>query len=165
MGSREEAVENCFDCDQTTFIDLMGELSSLKGYRAAAIIADDGELLYSNSVGRENNHNLNKLIRELNSVFIDTYGITEKAGFISCSEMSLRTDREVIAIHCSGKDCLVGIRVFTLVEVESNVGFVQRQLRNLLPKIMKCLTWNPDNLVPLYMREMRNRTAEAIVAN
>jgi hypothetical protein len=30
---------------------------------------------------------------------------------------------------------------------------------------MKCLTWDPDNLVPLYMREMRNRTAEATAAN
>jgi hypothetical protein len=49
--------------------------------------------------------------------------------------------------------------------VESNVLFVQRQLRNLLPKIMKCLTWNPDNLVPLYMREMRNRAAIAAAVN
>jgi hypothetical protein len=118
MGSHDEKVDNCFDCDETSFIDLMSELSGLNGYMAAAIIADDGELLYCNTVARDSGCNLNRLIKELNSVFIDTHGIIEKAGFLSCSELSLRTDREVIAIHCSGKDCLVGIRIFTLVAVE-----------------------------------------------
>lgn len=165
MGSHDDKVDNCFDCDQTSFIELMGELSGLNGYRASAIITDDGELLYCNTVARENEYNLNSLIRELNSVFLETYDLTEKAGFLSCSELSIRTDKEVVAIHCSGKECLVGVRLFTLVESQSNVAFIQRQLRNLLPKIMKCLTWDPDNLVPLYMREMKHRAATAPAVN
>lgn len=159
MGSLDDEVTDCFDCEQTSFIDLMTELSSLNGYRAAAILTDTGELLYSNTASRENACNLDQLVKDLNAFFMDTHEIAEKAGFINCSELSLRTDREVVAIHCSGKDCLVGIRIFTMVEAESNVSFIQRQLRSLLPRILKCLTWDPDNLVPLYMREMKNRTA------
>jgi hypothetical protein len=165
MESHDDAVATCFDCEETSFVDLMAELTSLNGYRAAAILTDDGELLYSNTAYRENDYNLNKLVKELNTFFLDTHDLTEKAGFITCSELSLKTDREVVAIHCSGKDCLVGIRVFTLVEAESNVAFIQRQLRHLLPKILKCLTWDPDNLVPLYMHDMKNRTATASSVN
>jgi hypothetical protein len=37
---------------------------------------------------------------------------------------------------------------------------MQRQLGNLLPRLMRCLTWEPDNLLPLYMRESSGRRSE-----
>lgn len=159
-----EAVES-FDTGAASFVGLMNELVDIKGYRAAAIMSYDGELLYSNSkADLVNNHNLNDLLEVFNCLFGHACGLSEKSGFISCTEVALRTGEEVVVIRCSGKDCLVGIRLFVLIEEQGNVAITQRRLGNLLPRLMRCLTWEPDNLVPLYMREAAWRQKSATIA-
>lgn len=158
-----EAVDY-LDTGAASFVGLMNELVDIRGYRAAAIMSYDGELLYSNSKAdlvNNNNYNLCKLLEVFNDLFGHACGLSEKSGFVSCTEVALRTGEEVVVIRCSGKDCLVGIRLFVLIEEQGNVAITQRKLGSLLPRLMRCLTWEPDNLVPLYMREAAWRQKNA----
>lgn len=148
-----ESVEY-LDAGSASLVGLMDELVDIRGYRAAAIMGCDGELLYSNpSADKVNNYNLSTMFEVFNGLFGHVCGLSEKSGFVSCTEVALRTGDEIVVIRCSGKDCLVGIRLFVMIEEQGNVAITQRRLGNLLPRLMRCLTWEPDNLVPLYMRE------------
>ncbi len=163
MEPREVEAIEYLDAGAASFVGLMNELIDIKGYRAAAIMSYDGELLYSNSnTVKENNYNLSALFEVFNGLFGHACGLSEKSGFVACNEVALRTGEEVVVIRCSGKECLVGIRLFVLIEEHGNVAITQRRLGNLLPRLMRCLTWEPDNLVPLYMREAawRQKSAE-----
>lgn len=153
MEPEESREVEYLDTSAASFVGLINELSDIRGYKASAITTYDGELLYSNATGQVNNDELYTLIEVYNNLFGHVCGISEKSGFMSCTEVALRNGREVVVIRCSGKDCLVGIRLFVLIEEQGNVPIMQRRLGNLLPRLMKCLTWEPDNLVPLYMRE------------
>lgn len=154
MEPKERENGEYLDTGAASFVGLMNELVDIKGYRAAAIMSYDGELLYSNShAERVNGYNLSTLFEVFNDLFGHACGLSEKSGFVACTEVALRTGEEVVVIRCSGKECLVGIRIFVLIEEQGNVAITQRRLGNLLPRIMRCLTWEPDNLVPLYMRE------------
>lgn len=162
MEPREIETVEYLDAGAASFVGLMNELVDIKGYRAAAIMSYDGELLYSNSnTVKENNYNLSALFEVFNGLFGHACGLSEKSGFVACNEVALRTGGEVVVIRCSGKDCLVGIRLFVLIEEQGNVAITQRRLGNLLPRLMRCLTWEPDNLVPLYMREAAWRQKSA----
>jgi hypothetical protein len=107
------------DFGEASFVKLMGELVEIKGYRAAAIMSCDGEVLYSNTNVTANRKNVSVMMGVLNDF------------------------------------CLVGIRLVVCIESLGNLALLQRRLEQLLPKIMKCLVWEPDNLVPLYLKERR----------
>lgn len=147
----QEPGENV-DFGEVSFVNLMSELHEIKGYKAAAIMTGDGELLYCNASGTSGK-NLTAMMKRLNDFFVRATSMTEKSGFASCAEVSLRTGDEITVIRCSGKDCLVGIRLVVCLEDQCNVALLQRRLEKLLPRIMKCIVWEPDNLVPLYLRE------------
>lgn len=156
MEPKNEAHEY-FDVGATSFVGLMNELVDIRGYLASAIMSYDGGVLYSNSIDRKKDYNFSAMIRLLDVLFGKACVFTEKSGFFSCSELSLKTSEEVMLVRCSGEDCLVGIRIFVLVEEQGNVVLMQRRLRYLLPLIMRCLTWEPDHLVPLFMSEAAGR--------
>jgi len=155
MTPIQHEAEDQLDFSEASFVNLMGELHQIKGYRAAAIMTCDGELLYSNATGVSRNNNLTVMMEALNKFFGLACNLTEKSGFDSCGEVSLRTGDEILVIRCSGKDCLVGIRLVVCIEDLGNVALLHRRLEQLLPRIMKCLIWEPDNLVPLYMKEFK----------
>ncbi len=168
MAPVQQSSDDLVDFGEVTFVKLMGELLEIKGYRAAAILTYDGELLYSNASGATKKINLAVMMEALNKFFEVACLLTEETGFESCGEVSLRTGDEIMVIRCSGKDCLVGIRLVVCIEALGNVALLQRRLEVLLPKIMKCLIWEPDNLVPLYMKEIKagsGRMPEAFAEN
>jgi len=140
------------DVGDTSFVSLMSELYNIRGYKASSIMTFDGEILYSNANGAGNK--LNLMMPAYNSLFEQACISTEQSGFGSCREASLKTgDDDMLVIRCSGQDCLVGIRLLVLVETGGNVSMTQRKLDQILPLIMKCMVWEPDNLTPLYMKE------------
>jgi len=141
-----------FDVEAASFVGLMNELSDIKGYKASAIMTCEGELLYCNSIGCATG-DLDLIMRALNGFFEHTCILAEKSGFVSCGEVSLQTGNDVVVIRCSGQECLVGIRLLVLVEDQGNTAIMRRRLGKLLPQIMQCLTWEPDNLVPLFLKE------------
>jgi hypothetical protein len=141
------------DAGNTSFVDLINELSEIRGYKAAGIMACDGELLYSYAPNLAGNYNLSDFMKVLNNLFAHTCTLTEDSSFGSCTEMSLKTGDEIVIIRCSCKDSLLGVRIFVLIEEQGNIAILHRQLGKLLPRLMRCLTWEPDNLMPLYIRE------------
>jgi len=145
--------EEYLDAGNTSFVDLISELAEIRGYRAAGIMACDGELLYSYAPNMEGNYNLNVFMKVLNNLFAQTCTLTENTSFGSCTEMSLKTGDEIVIIRCSCRESLLGVRIFVLIEEQGNIAILQRQLEKLLPRLMQCLTWEPDNLMPLYMRD------------
>lgn len=167
MEPREIEAGEYLDAGGASFVGLMKELVGIRGYRASAIMGSDGELLYSNTANQDKNHNLSMTFEVLNGFFGEVCSLTEKSGFVSCAEVLLRTGDEVMVVRCSGENCLVGIRLFVLVEEQGNVVLMQKRLTYLLPLIMRCLTWEPDNLVPLYMREAawRKRSKKTLQDN
>lgn len=172
MEPNETNAVELFDVEAASFVGLMNELVDIKGYKASAIMTCEGELLYLNSTDYATG-NLSPLMEALNGFFEQTCDIAEKSGFVSCGEVSLQTGADVVVIRCSGQDCLVGIRLLVLVEEQGNVAIMRRRLSKLLPQIMQCITWEPDNLVPLFVKEsiwrqkgeMIGSHAEAMVVN
>jgi hypothetical protein len=153
MEPKADQENEYLDTGGTSFLGLINELNEIRGYRAAAILTYDGELLYSNATEQVDKFDLGVLIDVYNGLFGHACGLSEKSGFVSCNEVSLRSGQEIIVIRCSGKDCLVGIRLLVMIEEQGNIPLLHRQLGKLLPRLMQCLTWEPDNLVPLYMLE------------
>jgi hypothetical protein len=96
-------------------------------------------------------------MKVLNNLFAYTSNHTDNSGFGSCTEMSLNTGDGIVFIRCSCKESLLGVRVFVLMEEEGNIAILHRQLEKLLPRLMHCLTWEPDNFLPLYLREPSRR--------
>jgi len=164
---KENETVEYLDAGSVPFVGLMDELVGIRGYRASAIMGSDGELLYSNTTNRDINYNFSMMIEVLNSLFGKVCNLTEKSGFMACAEVALRTGDEVMVVRCSGENCLVGIRLFVVVDEQGNVILMQKRLAYLLPLIMRCLTWEPDNLVPLYMREAawRKRSEKVLQSN
>lgn len=155
MAPTQNESDECLDFGEASFVKLMGKLVEIKGYRAAAIMSCDGELLYSDATVATNQNQFGVMMGRLNEFFDFACLQTEKIGFDSCGEVSLRTGDEILVIRCSGKDCLVGIRMVVSIENQGNLALLQRRLEQLLPKIMKCLVWEPDNLVPLFLKEAK----------
>lgn len=152
METSEKDIVEFLDAGTSSFVGLMNELIEIRGYKASAIMTCDGELLYGNSAGHATG-NLSFLAEVLNNFFGHACSLAEKSGFVSCGEVSLQTGGDVVVINCSGQECLVGIRLLVLIEEQGNIVIMRRKLGKLLPQIMKCLTWEPDNLVPLFMKE------------
>jgi len=141
-----------FDVETASFVGLMNELVDIKGYKASAIMTCEGELLYSNSNGCTSG-DLGLIMRAFNGFFEHTCILAEKSGFDTCGEVSVQAGADVMVIRCSGRECLVGIRLLVLIEDQGNIAIMRRRLAKLLPQIMQCLTWEPDNLVPLFEKE------------
>lgn len=163
MEANENAVEEFFDPGTSSFVGLMNELIDIKGYKASAIMTCEGELLYGNTAIHSTS-DLNLLAEVLNNFFGNACSLAEKSGFVSCGELSLQTGGDVVVINCSGQDCLVGIRLLVLVEEQGNIVIMRRKLGKLLPQIVQCLTWEPDNLVPLFMKESAWRQKDGIIS-
>ncbi|NTV13494.1 MAG: hypothetical protein HGA96_06130 [Desulfobulbaceae bacterium] len=164
MEPNQNNTVELFDVDSAaSVVGLMDKLGEIKGYKASAIMTCEGELLYLNSNCCDEG-NLGQLMEVLNGFFERTCSLAEKSGFVSCGEVSLQTGSDVVVIRCSGQDCLVGIRLLVLVEERGNIAIMRRRLGKLLPLIMQCLTWEPDNLVPLVIKEnaWRQRSPLAI---
>lgn len=153
------------DAGTSSYVELMDILRGINGYKAAAIMADDGELLYSNSANPVNDHAFSNLITVINDYYGLASSLNEKSGFVSSAEVSFRSADDVVVIHRSSKDCLVGIRLLVLIAGQGSVAMIQRKLRHLLPQIMRCFTWNPDNLVPLYIRDAKNHRSINMLAS
>ena len=160
--NKNDAVE-LFDVEAASFVGLMHELVDIKGYKASAIMTCEGELLYCNSTGGATS-NLSLLMGVLNGFFAHTCSLAEKSGFVSCGEVSLQTGTDVVVIRCSGQECLVGIRLLVVVEDQGNIAIMRRRLGKLLPQIMQCITWEPDNLVPLFVKESAWRQKDSMAA-
>jgi len=156
MGPIRQAPDGQVDLGEESFDKIMGELHEIKGYRAAAIMTYDGELLYSNGTAASNeNNNLAIMLENLNEFFGLACILTEMTRFDSCAGVSLRTGDEIMVIRCCARDCLAGIRLVVCIEERGNVALLQRRLELLLPRIMKYLGWEPDDPASLYMKERK----------
>ena len=153
MVPPHQASDDQVDFHEVSFDKLMGELHKIKGYRAAAIMTYDGELLYSDGTEGSKTNNLSVIMEALNEFFGLASILTEMKEFDSCAGVSLRVGDEIMVIRFSGEDSRVGIRLVVCIEEHGNVALLQRRLERLLPRIIKCLAWEPDNQAPLYMKE------------
>jgi hypothetical protein len=142
------------DFDDATFGKLMGEIFKIKGYKASAIVTTAGELLFSNAtVNNAGNHTSWSAV--FNRLFNHTCHLSETTGFVGCDQVTMRTGDEILAIRSSAKDCLVGVRLMVIFDHFGNEAMINLKLEKLLPQLMHCLTWDPENLVRLYLKDMQ----------
>jgi len=153
METEKNEMVEYLDPGDDSFVAMMNEMVEVRGYKTSAIFTCQGELLYSHTTERQGDKNLTTFVSTLNQLFAHTCSLTEKSGFVTCAEMTIHTGEDVVIIRCSGSECLVGIRLLVVLDDQGNAAITRRHLKNLLPRILCHLTWEPDNLVPLYMRE------------
>jgi len=137
------------DFRNDSFRDLMGRLFSIKGYKGAAIMTMEGELLYSNfNENLGNEHPISPAI--LDSLFTSTCLQSETLGFHGCDQIAIRTSDEFVVIRSSAKNCLVGVRLIVMFDYQCNEAMINLKLTKLLPQLMHSLTWDPDNMARLF---------------
>jgi hypothetical protein len=126
----------------------MGELLAIEGYKAAAILASDGEVLY-NTTPPETTDKFGAWMAVFNTLFDHTCNLSETSGFLACQQVSMRTGDEIVTICSSGQHCLVGLRLLVIINHQGNAALVHQKLDTLLPPLMRCLTMDPDSLIAL----------------
>jgi len=149
--------ENAVDFKQIefgseSFEDLMGQLFNIKGYKGSAIMTIEGELLFSNFSSNADK----KLVTWpaiLDSLFAQTCHLSETLGFLGCDQIAIRTSDEILVVRNSAKDCLVGVRLIVMFDLHSNEAMINLKLTKLLPQLMHCLTWDPDNMIRLFPQD------------
>lgn len=140
----------CLAGETTPIAELMDMLGSTRGYKASAIIGDHGESVYTNAIDQVNRENLK-------NYYGQAIRLSKISGIDSSAGVSLRTRDDVMVILGSARNYLLKIRLIVLISQQADKSLMQTYLRNLLPQIMRSLTWDPDNLVPFYMREVKSR--------
>lgn len=158
MEKQRQSAEN-FDQGSTSFKDLMGRLLAIKGYKASAILTSDGEVLYD-STPPGTSGNFGAWLEVFNSLFDHTCCLSESSGFQACRQVAMRTGEEIVIIRSTGRDCRVGIRLLLIIDHQGNEALIQQNLDRLLPPLMHCLTWEPDNLTFLYRENPRSGAEE-----
>lgn len=153
MGKERKDFAENFSREETSFKDLMSELFAIKGYKAAAILTSDGEVLY-NSAPPGTSRNFGAWMGVFNSLFDHTCNLSESSGFLACQQVAMRTGEEIVIIRSSGQDCGVGVRLLVIIDHHGNETMVHQKLDQLLPPLMGCLTWDPDNLTFLYLENI-----------
>lgn len=152
MKGRIHAPAESHYLETTPLAELMDMLGNTYGFRASAIIGDSGRLVYSKAIAPAHRHNLKKYYEQ-------NTRHTGHSGNTSCGELSVKAGDDVLVMITSATNYLARIRIIVLISKQADKSLMQRYLRNLLPKIMRSVTWDPDHLVPLLMREGNGRQA------
>jgi hypothetical protein len=140
-----QAPADCHYMETTPIADLMALLDNTNGFKASAIINDKGGVLYSNAIDPVSRQNLGKYYQHADR-------LANKSGFDSCVEISSKNTDDMMVVYSSASDCLVRIRLVVLISKHSNKALMQMYLRNLLPQIIRSITWDADNLLPFFSR-------------
>lgn len=125
-------------------------LATTNGFKASVIVGDKIGVLYSHATDPVNTH-------KLSNYYAQAKGRSNESEFDSCPLLSVVSNEDLMVILSSGKNYLVRFNVVVLLSKQANMTLMQKSLRNILPEIMRSLTWDPDNFLPLFMGEGKYR--------
>lgn len=145
------------DCLETTSLaDLMQILGNTDGCKASAIIGDKIGVLYSHAADPHNT-------RVLSNYYAQAKPLHSESE--SCPQLSVVNNDDLMVILSSEKNYLVRFHLVVLLSKQSDLTIMRIHLQNLLPEIMRSLTWDPDNFLPLFMGRGKYRLATTSAAN
>lgn len=159
MDKEEREVGAGFDLETASLEGLLSALFEIRGYRAAAILTSAGEVLYDTTPA-DTAKNFGAWMEVFNDLFAHTCHLSESSGFLACQQVAMRTGDEIVVIRSSGQECLVGVRLLVILDHQGNEALVHRKLDQLLPPIIRHLTWDPDNLASLYLKDLPGKSGK-----
>ena len=113
---------------------LLGELKSVKGYKASGIMTFTGEMLASDT--RDNSIDLDVVGATFNDIFRGAHEASGKVGLKSAKETIIQTPNGTIIMFCSGVDSPVHFHVIAILDADGNQALAKLSLDKLMPKIM-----------------------------
>jgi predicted regulator of Ras-like GTPase activity (Roadblock/LC7/MglB family) len=114
--------------------NLLAELKSVKGYKAAGIMTFTGEMLASDTA--DSSIDLDVVGATFNDIFRGAHEASGKVGLQSAKETIIQTPNGTIVMFCSGVDSPVHFHVISVLDADGNQALAKLSMEKLMPKIM-----------------------------
>ncbi len=118
--------------------NLLDDIKSIGGYKAAAVLDSTGEVLVSDSSNLKGD--LNMAVAVFNDIFSTGHKTVNKLSLGMMKTMQFMTSEGVILMECSGSDERIHIHMFVILGSDGNHALARMQMAKVIPKAVNELT-------------------------
>ncbi len=116
---------------------ILQDLMNIKGYRAAAISTNAGELIISDT--QKLKTDLSEVAATFNDIFVDSHVVSKQMGLGSAQMMEIHTEGAVALMSCSGEDARIHLHMFAIFTLDGNITLAKMAIKKILPKAVELL--------------------------
>jgi predicted regulator of Ras-like GTPase activity (Roadblock/LC7/MglB family) len=116
---------------------ILQDLMNIKGYRAAAISTNAGELIISDT--QKLKTDLSEVSATFNDIFVDSHVVSKKMGLGPAQMMEIHTEGAVALMSCSGEDSRIHLHIFAIFTLDGNITLAKMAIKKILPKAVELL--------------------------
>jgi len=116
---------------------ILQDLMNIKGYRAAAISTNAGELIISDT--QKLKTDLSEVSATFNDIFVDSHVVSKQMGLGPAQMMEIHTEGAVALMSCSGEDSRIHLHLFTIFTLDGNITLAKMAMKKILPKAVELL--------------------------
>ena len=117
---------------------ILEDIMKIKGYRAAAISTNAGELIISDT--QKLKTDLSEVSATFNDIFVDAHGVSKQMGLGAAQLMEIHTEGAVALMLCSGEDARVHLHMFAIFTLDGNITLAKMAVKKILPKAVELLS-------------------------
>ena len=118
--------------------NLLDDIKTIGGYKAAAVLDSTGEVLISDSSNLKGD--LNMAVAVFNDIFSTGHKTVNKLSLGMMKTMQFMTSDGVILMECSGADERIHIHMFVILGEDGNHALTRMQMEKAIPKAVAQLT-------------------------
>ncbi|KIM08932.1 MAG: hypothetical protein KU38_09575 [Sulfurovum sp. FS08-3] len=116
---------------------ILQDLMNIKGYRAAAISTNAGELIISDT--QKLKTDLSEVAATFNDIFVDSHVVSKQMGLGPAQMMEIHTEGAVALMSCSGEDARAHLHMFAIFTLDGNITLAKMAIKKILPKAVELL--------------------------
>jgi len=117
---------------------ILQDLMNIKGYRAAAISTNAGELIISDT--QKLKTDLSEVAATFNDIFVDSHVVSKQMGLGSAQMMEIHTEGAVALMSCSGEDARIHLHMFAIFTLDGNITLAKMAMKKILPNAVELLS-------------------------
>jgi predicted regulator of Ras-like GTPase activity (Roadblock/LC7/MglB family) len=117
---------------------ILEDIMKIKGYRAAAISTNSGELIISDT--QKLKTDLGEVSATFNDIFVDAHTVSKHMGLGPAQLMEIHTEGAVALMSCSGEDARIHLHMFAIFTLDGNVTLAKMAMKKILPKAVELLS-------------------------
>lgn len=114
--------------------EMLGELRTINGYMASAILDFTGETLVTDTMSAD--IDLQVVGATFNDIFRLAHAAAGKIGFSAANDMVIQTPGGVIVMMCTGVEAKVHLHLVCILAKDGNQALAKITLRKIGPKAM-----------------------------
>ncbi len=118
--------------------NLLDDIKTIGGYKAAAVLDSTGEVLVSDSSNLKGD--LNMAVAVFNDIFSTGHKTVNKLSLGMMKTKQFMTSDGVILMECSGADERIHIHMFVILGENGNHALTRMQMAKAIPKAVDELT-------------------------